>query len=145
MEPAIAQFLEVLEIQRKSSPHTLRAYGIDLHEWSGAMAEMGFKTLAQVDRGLLRLGVPKAARRYFTLHATLDVKHSEAWNREVLRPLAEEPRAARAMAEGALMRLGAGARCFARYRSELQPDGLAAATAPAVGSGVTAQASAMRA
>ncbi len=52
LEPAIAQFLEVLEIQRKSSPHTLRAYGIDLREWAAAMAEMGFNTLPQVDRGL---------------------------------------------------------------------------------------------
>ncbi|HEY5675399.1 MAG TPA: iron-containing redox enzyme family protein, partial [Myxococcales bacterium] len=76
--------------------------------------------VAQVDRGLARLGVPKAARRYFTLHATLDLQHSAAWNREVLRPLVlEKPRAARAIAEGALMRLRAGARCFARYRREL--------------------------
>jgi hypothetical protein len=73
-----------------------------------------------VDKGLARLGIPKAARRYFTLHATLDVKHSQAWNREVLTNLvAEEPRAARAIAEGALMRLRAGARCFERYRREL--------------------------
>src|SRR2546422_4035359 len=78
--------------------------------------------VAQVDRGLARLGVQKAARRYFALHATLDLKHSEAWNREVLRSLvAREPRAAQAIAEGALMRLRAGARCFDRYRRELQP------------------------
>src|SRR3954463_12189745 len=32
--------------------------------------------VAQVDRGLARLGVPRPARRYFTLHATLDLKHS---------------------------------------------------------------------
>ena len=71
--------------------------------------------------GLARLGVAKADRRYFTLHATLDLKHSEDWNREVVRPLvSEEPRAARAMAEGALMRLRAGARCFERYRRELK-------------------------
>jgi hypothetical protein len=48
------------------------------------------------------------------------VKHSEAWNREVLRPLvAADPRVARPIAEGALMRLAAGARCFERYRREL--------------------------
>ncbi|TMA17069.1 MAG: iron-containing redox enzyme family protein, partial [Deltaproteobacteria bacterium] len=29
-----------------------------------------------------------------------------------------DPRAARAIAEGALMRLAAGARCFARYREQ---------------------------
>jgi hypothetical protein len=59
-------------------------------------------------------------RRYYAVHATLDVKHSEAWNREVLRPLVEaDPRVARPIAEGALMRLNAGARCFERYRREL--------------------------
>ena len=60
-------------------------------------------------------------RGRFALHATLDVKHSEAWNREVLRPLvAENPDVAAAIAEGALMRLAAGARCFERYRKELR-------------------------
>ena len=74
----------------------------------------------QVNRGLKRLGFGGEARRYFALHATLDVKHSEAWNREVLRPLvAAEPAVAVALAEGALLRLNAGARCFDRYRHEL--------------------------
>lgn len=78
---------------------------------------------AQVNEGLRRLGVTGDARRYFALHATLDVKHSAAWNREVLRPLvAESPDAARGIAEGALLRLSAGARCFARYRRALWCD-----------------------
>ena len=73
-----------------------------------------------VDRGLKRLEVAGVARKYFALHATLDVQHSAAWNREILTSLvAEDPRRAVAMAEGALMRLRAGARCFERYRSEL--------------------------
>jgi hypothetical protein len=73
-----------------------------------------------VNVGLRRLGVDGEARRYFALHATLDVKHSAAWNREVLAPLvAERPERARAIAEGALLRLRAGARCFARYRHAL--------------------------
>jgi hypothetical protein len=47
------------------------------------------------------------------------VKHSETWNREVLRPLvSEDPRRARAIAEGAMLRLWHGARCFERYRRE---------------------------
>ena len=76
---------------------------------------------ACVNRGLKRLGFGGEVRRYFALHATLDVKHSEAWNREVLRPLvAENPRVATAIAEGALLRLAAGARCFERYRQELR-------------------------
>jgi hypothetical protein len=74
---------------------------------------------AQVDAGLKRLGVGRA-RRYFTVHATLDIKHSETWNREVLRPLvAADPGAARLIAEGALMRLTCGARCFEAYRDRL--------------------------
>jgi hypothetical protein len=72
---------------------------------------------AHVNYGLKRLGVDKKTREYFALHATLDIQHAEAWNREVIATLvAEEPDSARAIAEGALMRLNAGARCFERYR-----------------------------
>lgn len=72
-----------------------------------------------VNEGMRRLGVPTRKRHYFAVHAVLDVKHSEAWNREVLRPLvAENPRRARAIAEGAIMRLWHGARTFERYRRE---------------------------
>lgn len=72
-----------------------------------------------VNEGLRRLGVPTEARHYFALHATLDIKHSRAWNDEVLRPLvAEDPRRAKAIAEGAMLRLWCGARCFERYRAE---------------------------
>jgi hypothetical protein len=74
-----------------------------------------------VDKGLRRLRVPAKKRHYFAVHAVLDVKHSECWNREVLRPLvAEYPRRARAIGEGAVMRLWHGARCFERYRREFQ-------------------------
>lgn len=73
-----------------------------------------------VSDGLRRLGIEGKARHYFDLHAVLDVKHSEAWNREIVGPLvAAEPATARAMAEGALMRLACGQRCFERYRAEL--------------------------
>lgn len=75
---------------------------------------------ALVAQGLRRIGLTDRERRYFDLHAVLDVKHSEDWNREALRPLvAEDPRRATAMAEGALMRLACGERCFARYRQHL--------------------------
>lgn len=78
---------------------------------------------ALVDQGLKRLRIAGHARHYFALHATLDIKHSAAWNAEVLRPLVEaDPRAAIAIAEGALMRLEAGRRCFERYRRELGVD-----------------------
>lgn len=109
---ALANLLVALALDRRFAYHSVGALGaIELT----APTRVGF-----VDKGLARLGIPKAARRYFTLHATLDVKHSQAWNREVLMNLVtEEPRAARAIAEGALMRLRAGARCFDRYRREL--------------------------
>lgn len=42
-----------------------------------------------------------------------------AWNREVVRPLVEaDPMLMRPIAEAAIMRLLAGARCFDRYRAE---------------------------
>lgn len=74
----------------------------------------------QVNAALKRLGLGGEARRYYALHATLDVKHSRAWNSEVLLPLvAADPTLATPIAEGALMRLRAGERCFQRYRAEL--------------------------
>jgi hypothetical protein len=75
---------------------------------------------ALVAKGLRRIGLSERERRYFDLHAFLDIKHSEDWNREALRPLVEEdPRRATAIAEGALMRLYCGKRCFDRYRAHL--------------------------
>jgi hypothetical protein len=77
-----------------------------------------------VTRGLDRLGVPKKQSHYFALHAVLDVKHSATWNREVLAPLVrEDRRRARAIAEGAMLRLWCGKRCFDRYRQHFDlPD-----------------------
>jgi hypothetical protein len=70
--------------------------------------------------GLKRVGLTPKEARYFTLHAVLDVKHSADWNREAIRPAVEEdPRRATAMAEGALIRLKCGARCFEAYRERL--------------------------
>jgi hypothetical protein len=75
---------------------------------------------ADVAKGLRRVGLSDRERRYFDLHAVLDIKHSADWNAEAIRPaVAEDPRRATAMAEGALIRLACGARCFERYRAEL--------------------------
>jgi hypothetical protein len=72
-----------------------------------------------VNEGLLRLDVPVTARKYFQLHAGLDIQHSRAWNLEVIHTLvAEYPESAHPIAEGALLRLTSGARCFARYRGQ---------------------------
>ncbi len=67
--------------------------------------------------GLKRLSVSAKARHYFALHAVLDRRHSEEWNKEVIAPLIEEDfRRARAIAEGALLRLARGKACFDVYR-----------------------------
>lgn len=77
--------------------------------------------VSKVDQGLKRLGITPQGRRYFTLHAGLDIRHSEAWNREAILPIVSKfPDAAIAIAEGALMRLRCGERCFIRYRRELR-------------------------
>lgn len=76
--------------------------------------------VAMVADGLKRLGVEPAGRKYFQLHAQLDVEHSKAWNAEALIPLVEEnPGCARHIAEGAVMRLVCGEQCFETYRAHL--------------------------
>jgi hypothetical protein len=78
---------------------------------------------ALVASGLRRIGLTDRERRYFDLHAVLDIKHSADWNREALRPAVEEdPDRARLIAEGALIRLRCGERCFDSYRSVLWGD-----------------------
>ena len=78
---------------------------------------------AATGKAMRRLGLDARTRRYFDLHATLDIKHSEEWNKEAILPLVSDPeqgpRRATAMAEGALMRLECGRRCFERYRALL--------------------------
>jgi pyrroloquinoline quinone (PQQ) biosynthesis protein C len=97
----------------------------------GAIEQTAPSRAVLVAKGLRRLGVAAGDRHYFDLHAVLDVKHAAAWNAEALHPLvAEDPDRAPAIAEGALMRLEAGAACFERYRAELQGGGL---PSPSVG------------
>jgi hypothetical protein len=75
---------------------------------------------AMVAEALKRLGFSGKDRRYFSVHAVLDIKHSVEWNRHAIRPAVEEdPARAMAMAEGALIRLKCGARCFQAYRARL--------------------------
>jgi hypothetical protein len=76
----------------------------------------------RVAEGMKRLGLHPRLRAYFDLHAVLDVKHAQAWNAEVIRPLVEaDPACARFIAEGALIRLYCGERCFERYSRHLLP------------------------
>lgn len=73
-----------------------------------------------VDAGLKRVGVSPETRKYFALHAQIDIEHSKAWNAEALIPLvAEDPSRARFIAEGAVMRLICGEQCFDTYRAHL--------------------------
>ncbi len=75
----------------------------------------------QVAMGMKRLGLDGRIRAYFDLHAALDVSHAKAWIREVIRPLVDaDPACAPYIAEGALIRLVCGERCFERYSTELQ-------------------------
>ena len=107
---ALANLLIALAMNRRYAYHSIGALG--------AIEMTAPGRVGLVDQGLERLAVAKEARVYFALHATIDLQHSEAWNREVIAPLVEgEPAVARAIAEGALLRLRAGARCFERYRA----------------------------
>jgi hypothetical protein len=106
---ALANMMMALAFNRSYAFHAVGALGVIELTAPGRAA--------YVVQGLDRLGVPKKQSHYFALHAVLDVKHSQAWNKEVLAPLvAEDPRRARAIGEGALLRLWCGAQCFARYR-----------------------------
>lgn len=99
---------------------TNRAYAYHALGALGAIELTAPGRAEQVSLALRRLKVSAKARHYFDLHAVLDVKHSEAWNREVFVSIVNEtPEAARYIAEGALMRLQCGADCFDAYRRHL--------------------------
>jgi hypothetical protein len=112
---ALGNIMIGLAANRRYAYHSLGALGaIELTAPSRAKC---------VNAGLKRLEVAPTARHYVALHSTLDVKHSSAWNAEVIHPVvAAHPHVAHAIAEGALLRLHAGARCFERYRLELGID-----------------------
>ena len=109
---ALANTLTAFATTRRYAWHSIGALGIVELTAPGRVACVG--------QGLKRLQQPPAARKYFDLHAMLDIKHAEDWIANVLRPLvAEDPGRARYIAEGALMRLTCGARCFEAYRAHL--------------------------
>lgn len=109
---ALANAMTAMATSRRYAWHSVGALGVIELTAPGRSA--------LVAQGLRRIGLNDRERRYFDLHAVLDVKHSEDWNREALFPLVrEDPRRAVAIAEGALMRLECGKRCFARYRAHL--------------------------
>lgn len=110
---ALGNLMIALACNRRYAFHSVGALGVI--EMT-APTRVGF-----VNQGLRRLGIGARDRHYFALHATLDIRHSEAWNREVLLSLvSEDRRRARPIAEGALMRLLCGQRCFDRYRAHFK-------------------------
>ena len=109
---ALANAMTAMATRRDYAWHALGALG--------AIELTAPRRSAAVAAGLKRLGVSAKDRLYFDLHAVLDVKHSAAWNAEAILPaVTEDPARAQAIAEGALIRLQCGARCFERYRREL--------------------------
>jgi hypothetical protein len=109
---ALGNTMVALATNRQYAYHALGALGVIELTAPGRASH--------VSAGLKRLNIGAKARHYFDLHAVLDVKHSEAWNREVFATIvAETPEAAPWLAEGALMRLQCGADCFDAYRRHL--------------------------
>ena len=115
---ALANVMAGLAFHRRYAFHSIGALGV---------IELTAPTRAgKVANGLERVGIDREATHYFRLHASVDCEHSQAWNGEVLGPLvAGRPELARYLAEGAIMRLNAGARTFQRYSSEFSLDNAA--------------------
>lgn len=119
---ALANTLTAFATVRRYAWHSIGALGVVELTAPGRVAAIA--------AGMKRLSYPPVVRKYFELHAHLDIHHSQAWNANVLKPLlAEAPERAKFIAEGALMRLTCGARCFDAYRDHLwgSPERLLAA------------------
>ncbi|CAN5885887.1 hypothetical protein BH11PSE13_BH11PSE13_40370 [soil metagenome] len=109
---ALANTMVGLATTRRYAHHALGALGVIELTAPGRVKKVAV--------GMRRLGMSGHARAYFDLHAALDVSHARAWIREVIRPTVEaNPECTQALAEGALMRLLCGARCFERYFGDL--------------------------
>ena len=108
---ALANLMLGLASNRRYAYQSIGALGI---------VEMTAPTrVGYVNEGMKRLNIPFKSRKYFQLHATLDVEHSKAWNAQVIKSLIKSNSdIARAIAEGALMRLECGAKCFKRYKKQ---------------------------
>lgn len=106
---ALSNLMIGLAFNRRYAYHSVGALG--------AIEMTAPGRVSLVNAGLKRLGVSPSGRHYFALHAGLDLIHSAGWNAEAILPLVDgNPWVGRAIAEGALMRLQAGQRCFASYR-----------------------------
>lgn len=109
---ALANTMTAFSTTRRYAYHAIGALGVVELTAPGRVS--------QVAAGLKRLEVEPALRKYFDLHAVLDIKHSQDWNDQALKPLVRDnPGCARYLAEGAMMRLLCGQRCFEAYRAHL--------------------------
>jgi hypothetical protein len=117
----VANLMTALARHRRYSYHSIGALGV---------IELTAPTrTVHVHAGLERVGISADGARYFLIHSNVDIRHSRAWNAEVIAPLVERrPEVAPAIAEGALLRLEAGARCFAAYRAMFAEQGVAFAS-----------------
>jgi hypothetical protein len=112
---ALANAMTAMATNRRYAWHSVGALGVIELTAPGRSA--------MVAEGLGRIGLSGKERRYFSVHAVLDIKPSIEWNKEAICPAVEEdPARATAMAEGALIRLKCGARCFEAYRAALWPE-----------------------
>lgn len=109
---ALANTLTAFATTRRYAWHAIGALGVVELTAPGRVALVG--------KGLKRLDHPPVVRKYFDLHAVLDVRHATDWIANVLGPLVrDDPSRAPFLAEGALMRLACGQRCFEAYRNHL--------------------------
>jgi hypothetical protein len=107
---ALANTLTAFSTTRRYAWHAVGALGV---------VELTAPTrVALVAQGLKRLDHPPVVRKYFDLHAVLDVRHAADWIANCFRPLVRDtPEVAPYLAEGALMRLHCGRSCFDAYRA----------------------------
>jgi hypothetical protein len=112
---ALANMLTALAYNRRYTWHSLGAMSV---------IELTSPTRAsRIAEGLGRVGLSDNGCRYFQLHSVIDLDHWSALLEEVISPLVSStPELCVPLAEGALMRLNAGAELIERYRAELGLD-----------------------
>lgn len=110
---ALANILVGLAANRRYAYHSIGALG--------AVELTAPGRAKKIQEGLKRLGIGPEGQHYYSLHAAIDIKHSQDWNSQVIFPLIKDnPSLIPCIAQGALMRLNAGARCFGRYMQEFR-------------------------
>ena len=95
---------------------TTRRYAYQALGALGAIELTAPSRVKKVSAAMKRVGMSARTRTYFDLHAALDIAHARAWVSEVIGSLvASDSSSQPFLAEGALIRLMCGKRCFDRY------------------------------